>query len=241
MSDPYATAGDIRRALADCARGCLLWGQHHPNCPDQDTCDGCLPRPAEIGHYCQKCAFALRDLIADLPRLITGMYLMPGGQLAPPDRTNNGDPSRRGTKVDQLSLSPAHDAADEAARWLHSWAVDLADLLAERGPFEYRKHDGIPVPNPKTEARYLTSRLAQLCSHPAVNDLNDEARQLSHRLTRTTGSDEADQRIPVRCPNCNQRSIIRPNGKDIVQCRNRACGQAWSLGQFELLTRKATA
>lgn len=227
--------------MTDCESGCLLFGQHTPDCPNHDTCDGCLPRPAEIGHYCQRCAFKLRDDIHTLPTLITTMYAMPGGQPAPPDRTNNGDPTRRATKVDQISPSPAHDIADEAARWLHAWATDLANLTAERGPFEYR-NDGIPIPNPHAEARYLTSRLAQLCTHPAINDLTDEARQFTFRLTRTTGNDNADQRIPTRCPECNQRSLIRPNGEDHVQCRNKACGHAWSAERLGVLVEKrATA
>ena len=227
--------------MRDCARGCLLYGLHTPDCPDTEQCEGCLPRQAEIGHYCQRCAFQLRDTIAGLPPLIASMYRMPGGQPAPPDRVNNGDPTRRATKVDQISPSPALDIADEAARWLHGWAIDLADTIAERGPFEYR-NDGVPVPNPATEARYLTSRLDRLCTHPAINDLADEAKQFTHKLTRTTGSDNADQRIPTRCPECNQRSLIRPNGEDHVQCRNKSCGHAWSAERLGLLVeKKATA
>jgi hypothetical protein len=233
--------------MTDCARGCLLYGQHTPDCtctaecPEHDHhCEGCLPRQAEIGHYCQRCAFELRDLIADLPRLIGGMYLMPGGQLAPPDRTNNGDPSRRATKVDQISPSPAQEAADEAARWLHSWALALADTLHERGPFEYRQ-DGIPEPNPRAEARYLTSRLANLCAHFAINDLHDEARQLTHTLTRTTGTDEANQRIPTPCPHCGRRTLMRPNGEDEVVCRNTKCTLKWDSDHYGLLAREATA
>lgn len=226
--------------MTDCARGCLLYGLHTPDDNDHETCDGCLPRPAEIGHYCQKDAFKLRDTITALPNLITLMHHMPGGRLAPPDRTNNGDPTRRATKVDQISPSPAHDTADEAARWLHDWATSLAKILGERGPFQYDR-TGIPHPDPRTEARYLTSRLAQLCAHPAVNELTDEALALQHTLTRTTGTDEADQRIPTRCPNCNQRTLIRPNGEDYVQCRNKACGNAWSSEHLGLLAREATA
>lgn len=233
--------------MTDCARGCLLYGLHTPGCgctpecPEhQPHCEGCLPREAEIGHYCQRCAFALRDLINDLPRLINGMYAMPGGQLAPPDRTNNGDPSRRATKVDQISPSPAHDAANEAAWWLHNWAVDLADVLADRGPFEYRP-DGVPEPNPTVEARYLTSKLAQLCAHPVVNDITDEARQFTYSLTRTTGTDAADQRIPTPCPSCSRRTLIRPNGDDKVVCRNQKCTVQWSSDHYGLLAREATA
>jgi len=226
--------------MSDCERGCLLYGQHAPDGENHDDCDGCLPRPAEIGHYCQRCAFKLRDDINAIPPLITGMYLMPGGQPAPPDRPNTGDPTRRATKVDQISPSPAHDIADEAARWLHSWALALADSIAERGPFEYDRA-GIPVPNPNTEARYLTSRLAQLCAHPAINNLTDEARSLVHQLTRTTGSDQADQRIPTPCPNCERRTLIRPNGEDYIQCRNTKCGHAWSPDHLGLLARETAA
>ena len=227
--------------MTDCARGCLLYGLHITDCENPDQCEGCLPRESDIGHYCQKCAFQLRDNITNLPALIASMYVMPGGQPAPPDRANNGDPTRRATKVDQISPSPALDIADEAARWLHGWAIDLADTTGERGPFEYTRA-GIPVPNPTVEARYLTSRLDRLCTHPAINDLTDEAKQLTHKLTRTTGTDAADQRIPTRCPECNQRSLIRPNGEDHVQCRNKACGHAWSAERLGLLVEKrATA
>lgn len=224
--------------MTDCARGCLLWSQHTPDCPDHDTCDGCLPRVAEIGHYCQRCAFKLRDDIHAIPDLITALYAHGDGRLAQPDRPNNGDPTRRATKVDQISPAPALDTADEAARWLHSWAIDLADLIAERGPFQYRL-DGIPHPNARIEARYLTSRLANLCAHPAVNDITDEARQLKHRLTLAAGADEGDQRIPTRCPNCNQRTLIRPNGEDYVVCRNQRCtGAVWESSQLGILARR---
>ena len=229
--------------MTDCARGCLLYGLHTPDCgctpecPQHDHhCEGCLPRPAEVGHYCQKCAFQLRDAIDALPALISSVRALPGGALAPPDRANNGDPTRRSTKVDQISPSPALDAADEAARWLHSWAIAVADERTERGPFEYRR-DGIPVPNPGTEARYLTARLAHICASGYANDLNDEARQIRHRLIRAAGTDNADQRIPKRCPDCNQRSLIRPNGEDHVECRNQHCGTVWPSEQLGILAK----
>lgn len=238
MTAPYAAAGDIRRHLADCERGCLYRGQHIPNCPDHDTCDGCLPRPADIGHYCQKCAFQLRDTIDEIPGLIDALYVHGEGRLAQPDRPNTGDPTRRATKVDQISPSPAQEAADEAARWLHMWAVDIADTIGERGPFEYQR-TGIPVPNPSTEARYLTSRLSTLCAHPAVNDLNDEARQLRHRLTLNAGTDRGDQRIPTPCPHCGRRTLMRPNGDDEVRCRNRECAIVWTSDQLGILARQS--
>jgi hypothetical protein len=233
--------------MTDCARGCLLYGLHIPGCgctlecPEHEPhCEGCLPREAEIGHYCQKCAFNLRDAIDALPPLIRDVHALPGGSLAPPDRPNNGDPTRRSTKVDQISPSPAHDTADEAARWLHSWAIAVADELSDRGPFEYRR-DGIPVPNPAAEARYLTARLAHVCASGYANDLTDEARQLRHRLMRAAGADNADQRIAKPCPHCGRRTLMRPNGEEFIQCRNRECAAAWASDELGLLAREVAA
>lgn len=233
--------------MNDCTRGCLLYGQHHQSClctaecPDHEPhCEGCLPREAEVGHYCQRCAFQLRDTIDGLPPLIGTVRLMPGGALAQPDRPNTGDPTRRATKVDQISPSPALDAADEAARWLNGWAVAVADELAERGPFEYR-NDGIPNPNPATEARYLTSRLPHLCSSAYAGDLHDEAKQLMHRLTLAAGADRADQRIPTPCPHCERRTLMRPNGEEHIQCRNPKCASVWQSSELGLLAREVNA
>lgn len=219
--------------MSDCTRGCLLYGQHIPDCtcqhecPEHDGhCEGCLPKPAEVGAYCRKCAFRLRDLITALPDIIADVRRLGDGKLAPPDRTNNGDPSRRATKVDQMSPSPAHDTADEAARWLHSWAIAIADELAERGPFGYRR-DGVPEPIPYREARYLTARLAHLCAAEYANDMHEEATQIKYRLEKASGGDSADQRIPRRCPACDQRTLVRPNGAEHVECRNQKCSVRW--------------
>lgn len=233
--------------MTDCQRGCLLYGQHTPDCtcthecPDHTNhCEGCLPRPAEVGGYCQRCAFKLRDTIDNIATLTHTIQAMPGGRLAPPEHTPGDDPTRRGTRVDQHSPSPAHDTADEAARWLHSWALAVADTLTERGPFEYDRR-GIPEPNPTTEARYLTARIAHITAQPYANDLNDEARKLAHTLTRAAAADEGDQRIPTRCPACNQRTLIRPNGEEYVICRNRRCDARWYSDAYGLLARAAAS
>jgi hypothetical protein len=118
--------------------------------------------------------------------------------------------------------------------------VTIADTLSERGPFNYRVN-GVPEPSAHRDARYLTSRLSTVCAHPVVNELTDEAMSLHHTLTRTTGTDEADQRIPTRCPNCNQRSLIRPNGEEYVVCRNSRCANVWQSEQLGLLAREVTA
>ena len=228
-----------------CARGCLIHNQHTPGCTcshecgdHKHHCNGCLPRPAEIGHYCQHCAFHLRDTIDKLPPLIETLWAMPGGQTATPDTTND-DHTRRATKVDQHSPSPAHDTADEGARWVHSWAIALANDLHETGPFKYRL-DGTPSTNTRTETAYLTSRLAQLCARPYANDLGDEAKQLVGQLTRATGTDQADQRIPAPCPQCGRRTLMRPNGEEYVTCRNRACATVWQSDHLGWLAREVS-
>lgn len=229
----------------DCQRGCLLTGQHTPDCtchhecPDHhDHCEGCLPKPADTGGYCNRCTTRLRNTLNDIATLITQITQLPDGRLAPPDRTPDDDPTRRATRVDQHSPSPAHDTADEATRWLNTWALAVADDRNERGPFHYRR-DGIPEPNPTTDTRYLTNHLDHITQATYANDLTDEAAQLAHQLTRAAAADEGDQRIPTRCPACNQRTLIRPNGFEHVTCRNRRCGATWSAGAFGILARAA--
>lgn len=229
--------------MTDCQRGCLLYGQHTPDCtcthecPQHDThCEGCLPRPAEVGGYCQKCAWTLRDTITDIAELTYTLYAMPGGRLAPPEHTPGDDPTRRATRVDQHSPSPAHDAADEAEHWLHSWATAVADDRNERGPFQYR-NDGIPIIDAYTAARYLTTQLAHITAAPYANDLTDEARKHRAALTRAAAADQGDQRLPIRCPACNQKSLIRPNGHEHVECRNRRCTARWATDTFGILAK----
>ncbi|GAB3884527.1 hypothetical protein [Terrabacter terrigena] len=232
--------------MTGCRRGCTLLGLHQPDCgctrecPDHDDhCRGCLPKPAVIGGFCQHCGIQLRDTIDALPPCITALHRMPGGRLAPPDQPT-GDPTRRATKVDQISPSPAHDAADDAARWLHSWATAVADELSERGPFEYRT-DGVPVPDAWAEARYLNARLPHITTQSYANDIAEEAEQLLRTLTLITGTDDADQRIPTRCPSCNQRTLVRPNGEEYVTCRNRHCASVWQSDHFGILAKVVTA
>lgn len=211
----------------DCARGCLIADEHVPEdgrAEHPEDCDGCAPRSAEVGRYCLRCALTLRDIIEALPGLIAALYAMPDGRLAPIDR-KAGDTSRRATKVDQTSPSPTYDAADEAARWLNAWALAVADELGDAGPFIYRP-DGIPSLVSRAEARYLTAHLAHVCAASYVLDLTAEARRLQYRLIRATGSDAGDRRLPTRCPVCAQRSLVRPNGTELIECRNRKCAAA---------------
>lgn len=233
--------------MTACTRGCTHQNEHtttcgcHDTCPNHDNhCRGCLPRNADIGHYCRRCALDLRDTIDTIPTLINTLHQLPDGRLAPPPANNSGDPTRRATKVDQHSPSPAHDAANEATMWLYSWAIAVADERSERGPFEYRR-DGIPEPHPAAEARYLTSRLEHITAQSYTLTLNEEAVALVATMTRITGLDNADQRIPTRCPHCNQRTLVRPDGQDHVICRNRHCGNVWQSAHLGLLAREATA
>lgn len=213
--------------MTDCARGCLLYGVHVPieGRPEHpEECEGCAPRAADVGRYCQRCAYALRDTLEALPGLIEALYAMPEGRPAPVER-KGGDTSRRATKVDQTSPSPAHDTADEAAHWLNAWAFAVADELGELGPFAFRL-DGIPALRSRAEVRYLSERLAHVCAAPYANDLTNEGRQLHYRLVVATGADEGDRRLPARCPLCGQRTLVRPNGTEDIRCRNRKCAAA---------------
>jgi hypothetical protein len=222
----------------------MIHNQHIPSCtcthecPEHSGhCEGCLPKPPDTGQFCRRCADKLRDALTELPDLAAAAAAMPGGRLAQPPTA--GDPTRRATKVDQHSPSPAWDTADETHWWTHSWATMLADELHDDGPFRFRLN-GVPYPSADLAVRYLKSRFTELCGTYFADDLYGEALTLRNQLVRVTASDGADQRIPTPCPRCNHRTLIRPNGQENVICRNQDCAAVWYSNELDHLAKVVT-
>lgn len=107
-----------------CARGCTLDGQHAPPC-DGNDCGGCLPRPADTGHLCERCYTALRRDLATAPSLINWLrqHVEPGGP--------RQDGKTTGTRNPPAPLSAdAVAAADDLHAMLASWVL----LILEEHP-----------------------------------------------------------------------------------------------------------
>lgn len=232
----------------DCARGCLMRGHHTPDCthtsecPDtcSDHCNGCLPRQAETGNYCWRCTSKFRDALNEIAGLTGYLEALPEGRLA----TRHNDEStadRRPTKVDQMSLSPAHDELDETQTWVYSWALNLADDLKQRGPFKYRR-DGLPdTRRVDAHIKYLLEHITEALSAYWHADLYDEALKLRKRLQLVTGMDQLVHRLNEPCPTCDRRSLTREDGADKVICQNRDCLRVWTEAEYARLAHVAAS
>lgn len=246
-ADIPADAQPITDQTDGCARGCVLFEQHLPGCtctaqcPDHDNhCTGCLPWEPEVGHYCQRCADDFLDNLDQLVDLITLTATMPGGRLMRAS-SESSTSSRRATRVDQLSLSPATDEADEAMWWLYRRALNVADQMRHTGPFRYR-NDGIPSPAEVTRhAAYLRAHVHTALGADFHAQLHREASSWRRRLKRRTGSDDLTHRLKERCPDCAQKTLIRNDGDGQVECQNRDCARVWREDEYGWLARVAVS
>lgn len=227
--------------MTDCARGCLIRNKHIPGCDHThecphdcpNHCDGCSPKPAETGNYCWRCTNTFRANLTELPDLIDAAAAMPAGRLMTRAKDHHTS-DRRPTKVDQMSPSPAHDAADEATTWTYQWALTLADHLHHKGPFTYQRN-GIPKMNHRTFVAYLLGNIDTVLTAYWSGDIWDETRTLHRRLTQATGRDQLTHRIKDPCPSCDHRTLQREDGASKVICRNRDCNRVWTETEYARL------
>lgn len=238
-------AAGIRADLAtisDCARGCILHNnRHQPGCyctrkcsdyQDHDHCYGCQP---DVGHYCQKCADQFRDSLRSIPQLVTQVAQQP--RLI--TKQSTGDTSRRSTKVDQQSPSPAWDLADEIIQWAQAWAW----VVAGRPGYDPVRVDnaGIPVREISACITHISNRLTQALTESYHMDIWDETTEYARRLELVTGLDRLTHRLKEPCPSCGLRTLTREDGADHVRCANRTCGRTWTEGEYDNLAHVAAS
>lgn len=227
--------------MTDCARGCLAYGRHVPRCihtnecPDDcpTHCDGCEPKPADVGNYCQKCADKLRAALTEIPGLTFYLEALPQGRLV--TKKADGDHTRHATRVDQISPSPAFDELDEVWSWAYGWAVSLADDLHHVGPMRYRL-DGIPDTSlAYTHVKYLLGNFTAVLSADWHEPFYEETLALRWRLERITGQDKLNHKIKAPCPSCDRRTLGREDGAAKVVCRNPDCSRVWTEDEYARL------
>jgi len=141
-----------------------------------------------------------------------------------------GDTSRRATKVDQMSPSPAWDLADEVILWAAGWAW----VVAGRRGYDPIRYDmaGLPVRDLTTAISHITNRLTQALTDDYHADLFAEALGNHNRLVHATGSDRLEHRLNKPCPSCDQRTLVRDDGAGQIECRNRSCARVWTEDQY---------
>jgi len=237
-----------------CVRGCTT--RNHTDdcltstwCPDHtlacrgcqprphNPCRGCVPSETKVGHYCQECADKFRTNLRDIPHLVTQVAQLPGGRIA--HKQSAGDQTRRTTQVDQTSPSPAWDTADEVIRWAQAWAF----IVSGRREYDPIRYDiaGLPVADLTSAVAHISNRLTQALTEDYHAALFEETTNLHRRLVMATGTDELTHRIKEPCPSCNQRTLIRDDGADKVECRNRRCKRRWAEHEYANLAHVAAS
>lgn len=134
-----------------CLRGCTIRRQHTPTPPDDhddDTCTGCLPRPAAHGNLCDWCWQRLNADVVDSPSL--ARYLWAVARSGEVDRA--GVAIRGGDPAERTVIHPAIDALDGVHAVLASWA----HLILEEHP------NGHQMRGPDERAVRLTHTTKQL-------------------------------------------------------------------------------
>jgi len=232
--------------MTPCIFGCTLRNRHTTNCPCADQhldehpghCKGCLPRPAAIGYWCQHHWDRALDALIDIPQHTLVIAAVTDGHLN--RHAAGGDNTRRSTKVHQGSPSPAWDAADEILLWAHAWAEAVADLLQHAGPFTYTTA-GIPMRNLTRTVDYLRIQLETIAAADFAQDFAAEAIGHAKRLELMAGADLLEHRLKARCPSCNQFTLVRADGADRVDCKNRDCARVWSEAEYATLAHVAAS
>ena len=230
-----------------CVFGCTIRNRHQTDCPcgtDHDDqhpghCKGCLPRQAIDGmHWCQRHWDRTLDALIDIPQHTLTIASATDGHVT--QRTAGGDNTRRSTKVHQGSPSPAWDAADEILLWAHAWAEAVADMQQHAGPFTYTTA-GIPTRNMTATVDYLRIHLEAIAAADFAVDFAAEAIGHAKRLEIMAGADLLEHRLKARCPSCNQFTLVRADGADRVDCRNRDCARVWSEAEYANLAHVAAS
>lgn len=209
--------------MTDCARGCTTL-RHRTDCPDTDTCPGCLPRQAAPGlQVCERCETRTLEDLDELVELYDGLLEPSAGGM-----TQRVD----GSPEPPEPLSSARRQTRERIRGtMVSWCMILHE--------DYRLT--LPADDVTRMLRHVTNWTARLLG-------SEHADQLVYDVTSMAGEARALLNPPrsrgvrvacvgtteegERCDNRVDVTVTDPDG--IVRCRR--CGE-W--GTQEWWVRKA--
>lgn len=104
-----------------CANGCTIRDEHRTSCSD-DTCTGCLPRPAQFGCLCAKDWYALE--LAWSEWALLEPYLV-YDRLSPRNEDGGHTPAGPSIPLPQTALS-----ADEVRSWLRDEPQDARSWVS---------------------------------------------------------------------------------------------------------------
>lgn len=199
------------------------------------------PCPAHPGTpgapvWCRWCAGRITTALDRLPNLAGELALRgvaDGGRLAAAGEAGR---ATRAKVTGSPSGSPAWDAADELIEW--AWATEdrlRAHLCHSRAVRAVRLHGSgaVRVLNLGGSVGYLREWVSALLSAPFADEVGQQVLGLVRRAERAAGLDRLVHHLPVPCPTCDVRALVREDGADQVDCG--ACGRVWTEDEYRRL------
>jgi ribosomal protein S27E len=199
---------------AACVRSCTIARRHVAECehPDDGTCRGCLPRPADFGALCIACHYALVRALHDLPHARTLL----AGHLQPSyARRDNQVKATKGNPPVPLNLGVL-DLGLEFDHIPMAWARIHAE-----------EHD---LAAPADAVAHLRIHLASVECAEWIADAWDELTALvSHAHSLVPWRAEA-RRMHAPCPHCHCQALVIYGGDEHVTCQE--CGGVIAADQY---------
>ncbi|AYD89683.1 hypothetical protein D5R93_05790 [Actinomyces lilanjuaniae] len=237
--------------MAVCVAGCVVRGEHGPDCPgttdDGLACPGCLPRGAVAGLVlCASCWSRLQRVVRTLPSVVEHLVAAAVPSLASPSGSAGGVRRPPGPGC----LWPdALDAADDLHAGLWAWCAEVAaecpwasspPVSGSRWSADGQDVVGLAHPSgTRGLVRWLDPHLEWVGAQSWAGVMVDELGAASARASARWPVEEPERRVTeVRCPSCGALSlVVRPvrvvGGESQVVCSRLACGRVLSEQEWE--------
>lgn len=265
---------ELRReaGAGPCVAGCTIRGKHHGHCPQtcahqatggtcppmcDQTCPGCLPRPATTGRLCAWCSQRLTTDVATAPGLVAHLRELgePDAAAAPASDTKTyRDPAEGGI------VPAAWQAADEIHGILDSWVQLILDThpsgAAMNGPdvagawvTRYGTVAGVRDPRATAElATWLLPWLPWCAEQEWAGLMRREVGSLvATTLARwpTPEAVEPVRAVAMPCPRCGRMSLTYAPPSHATQpfkvsCSDPDCARVWTEDEWEWLVNLVT-
>lgn len=193
------------------------WIHSDPNAPTAFAyCVVCTEREAH--GYSLMCGACFNKLRADITVLV-GAYIWLGIAMISTGGQRGETVSRQPAGSRMPYRADLHDARDDIAGKLKSWARDIAEkhVPALRGPADA---------DVETVARWLRMQLPWVSEQDWCTVMATELAETAHAAYGLVPWNRRRSDFPLPCPGCGYLTLSLYGGDEVIMCRNRSCAKA---------------
>ena len=215
-----------------CILGCAMYRKHLDECEgiNDETCRGCLPRRAEVGHLCGACHRRLELMLTDAPtvvRWLTGNLAGSTHDHAPDVSTWAGDRPELGSDMRLPLSADILDTRDLLRDRLTLWVDDWCEFKGLSGPDRH---------SPEADSEYLLMWLPGVCKLDWIGDWWTEMAETMTQAHALAPWRPAMRRIKgVPCPGCTETNLAIFGGESDITCLS--CRIMMTEDRFEMWQR----